>query len=177
MTQRPMKKKSGPSAPLETSPKGSLPIDASAIRVLSDLFKETDLTEIEYEINGCRIRLARTGPSYGPMPTFSMAMPQASSAPTAAPVVCPAPSHDPADHPGVVKSPMVGTAYLSPKPGAPKFIEIGTTVAEGQTILIIEAMKVMNPLKSPRAGRISQVLIDNGSPVEFDQPLLIIDPC
>lgn len=153
--------------------KTTLPIDATAIRTLSDLFKETDLTEIEYEVNGCRIRLARQSQA----PSFSMAIPNAlpPSVTPAAPLVCPPPSHDPAAHPGVVKSPMVGTAYLSSKPGAPKFIEVGTTVSEGQTLLIIEAMKVMNPLKSPRSGTVTQVLIDNGTPVEFDQPLVIIE--
>ncbi len=151
----------------------ALGIDASAVRLLSDLFKETDLTEIEYEARGCRIRLARHQ-HVAPVSPVSMTMPMV-AAPPPVPLSCPEPSHDPAKHPGVVTSPIVGTAYLSPQPGAPKFVEVGTTVSEGQTLLIIEAMKLMNPLKAPRAGRVTQVLIDNASPVEFDQPLLILE--
>ena len=86
-----------------------------------------------------------------------------------------APAEDPATHPGAVKSPMVGTAYLSPEPGAAAFIKVGDTVSEGQTLLIVEAMKTMNPITAPRAGKITQIIVQNEQPVEFDQPLVIIE--
>jgi acetyl-CoA carboxylase biotin carboxyl carrier protein len=146
-------------------------VDAEAIRNLADFFKDTDLTEIEYEKDGCRIRVCRghngssqMAPTYVSQPTVS------------APVDTPSKvSMDPESHPGAVKSPMVGTAYMSPKPDSPKFVEVGTTVSAGQVLMIIEAMKVMNPLKSPRDGKITSILVEDGQPVEYDQPLFIIE--
>ncbi len=146
-------------------------VDAEAIRNLADFFKDTDLTEIEYEKDGCRIRVCRghngssqMAPTYVSQPTVS------------APVDTPSKvSMDPESHPGAVKSPMVGTAYMSPKPDSPKFVEVGTTVSAGQVLMIIEAMKVMNPLKSPRDGKVTNVFVEDGQPVEYDQPLFIIE--
>ncbi|MFN7662211.1 MAG: acetyl-CoA carboxylase biotin carboxyl carrier protein [Alphaproteobacteria bacterium] len=150
-------------------------LDADAVRQLSELLKETDLSEIEYEAEGCRIRVARQS-SYAPMPShFIPQMPAAGvSAPVAAPTAEVA-SVNPESHPGLVRSPMVGTAYLSPKPGDPAFVSVGSPVAVGQTLMILEAMKVMNPLKASKAGKVTQILIEDGQPVEFDEPLLIIE--
>ena len=145
-------------------------IDSSAVLKLSDLLKKTDLSEIEYEVDGCRIRVSRqTGYS---MPPQMLAAPVAAS-PSSAPAG--ATTANPESHPGVVRSPMVGTAYLCPKPGDPPFIAVGATVAVGQTLMIIEAMKVMNPFKASKAGKVAHIFIEDGQPVEFDEPLLTIE--
>ncbi len=146
-------------------------VDAEAIRNLADFFKDTDLTEIEYEKDGCRIRVCR-GHTSGPQIAPTYVSQPVSSAPVETPSKI---SMDPESHPGAVKSPMVGTAYMSPKPDAPKFVEVGTAVSAGQVLMIIEAMKVMNPLKSPRDGKITNILVEDGQPVEYDQPLFIIE--
>jgi acetyl-CoA carboxylase biotin carboxyl carrier protein len=146
-------------------------VDAEAIRNLADFFKDTDLTEIEYEKDGCRIRVCR-----GHNGSSQMAPTYVSQPAVSAPVDTPSKvSMDPESHPGAVKSPMVGTAYMSPKPDSPKFVEVGTTVSAGQVLMIIEAMKVMNPLKSPRDGKITSIFVEDGQPVEYDQPLFIIE--
>jgi acetyl-CoA carboxylase biotin carboxyl carrier protein len=146
-------------------------IDSGAVRQLSDLLKETDLSEIEYEADGCRIRVARQGGGYVPPQPSAPSMTSAvsTSPPTAVSAITPE------SHPGLVKSPMVGTAYLSPKPGDPPFITVGATVTVGQTLMIIEAMKVMNPLKASKGGKVTHILVEDGQPVEFDEPLLIIE--
>jgi len=144
-----------------------------AIRELANLLNETGLSEIEIEKAGLRIRVARTLSVAAAVP----AMAPAASAPAAvgAPVT-PAPgAADPAAHPGAVKSPMVGTAYRAPEPGAAAFIEIGTRVSQGQTLLIIEAMKTMNQIPAPKAGTVTQILFENGQPVEFGEPLVVIE--
>lgn len=146
-------------------------VDAEAIRNLADFFKDTDLTEIEYEKDGCRIRVCRGNSSGTPMNTY-VSQPTPSSPIAETPVKA---SMDPESHPGAVKSPMVGTAYMSPKPDSPKFVEVGTSVSAGQVLMIIEAMKVMNPLKSPREGKITHIFVEDGQPVEYDQPLFIIE--
>ena len=143
--------------------------DSALIRELALLLDETSLTEIEIERAGLRVRVARNI-------TVSAAMP-ASFQPVAAAaaVAAPAAGADLAKHPGVVPSPMVGTAYWAPEPGAKPFIDVGTKVSAGQTLLIIEAMKTMNQIPSPRAGTVTQILVEDGQPVEFGEPLMIIE--
>jgi acetyl-CoA carboxylase biotin carboxyl carrier protein len=142
--------------------------DSALIRELALLLDETSLTEIEIERAGLRVRVARNISVAASMP--------ASYLPAAAPAAAqPAAVADIAKHPGVVPSPMVGTAYWAPEPGAKPFIEVGTKVAAGQTLLIIEAMKTMNQIPSPRAGTVTQILVEDGQPVEFGEPLVIIE--
>jgi acetyl-CoA carboxylase biotin carboxyl carrier protein len=141
--------------------------DSALIRELALLLDETSLTEIEIERAGLRVRVARNI-------TVSAAMP-AGFQPAAAAISAPAAGADLAKHPGMVPSPMVGTAYWSPEPGAKPFIEVGTKVSAGQTLLIIEAMKTMNQIPSPRAGTVTQILVEDGQPVEFGEPLVIIE--
>jgi acetyl-CoA carboxylase biotin carboxyl carrier protein len=145
--------------------------DSALIRELASLLDETHLTEIEIERAGLRLRVARNVSIAAAMPaTFQgTAAPAASAAAAAAAVA------DLSTHPGVVPSPMVGTAYWSPEPGAKPFIEVGTKVSAGQTLLIIEAMKTMNQIPSPRAGTVTQILVEDGQPVEFGEPLVIIE--
>ena len=141
------------------------------IRELADLLSDTGLTEIEIERKGLRVRVARNV-SVG----ASVAAPAQIPAPATVPLGTTAsPSGDASDHPGAVKSPMVGTAYLSPEPGARAFIEVGVHVTEGQTVMIVEAMKTMNHIAASRAGTVSAILVENGQPVEFGEPLVIID--
>jgi acetyl-CoA carboxylase biotin carboxyl carrier protein len=143
--------------------------DSALIRELALLLDETSLTEIEIERAGLRLRVARKISIAAPMPAnFQPAVVMAAAA-------APAADADLAKHPGVVPSPMVGTAYWSPEPGAKPFIEVGSKVAAGQTLLIIEAMKTMNQIPSPRAGTVTQILIEDGQPVEFGEPLVIIE--
>jgi acetyl-CoA carboxylase biotin carboxyl carrier protein len=142
-------------------------IDHDVIRELARLLDETGLTEIEYERDGERVRVARQA---SPAEQPRAASPVAIELPSrdAAPV-------DPAKHPGVVTSPMVGTAYVGPEPGARPFVEVGGRVRAGDTLLIIEAMKTMNQIPSPRDGTVMQILIEDGQPVEFGEPLMIIE--
>jgi acetyl-CoA carboxylase biotin carboxyl carrier protein len=146
--------------------------DSALIRELALLLDETSLTEIEIERGGLRVRVARSISVSAAMPASYQ---QAFSAAAAAGAVTPAAVADLAKHPGVVPSPMVGTAYWSPEPGAKPFIEVGTKVSAGQTLLIIEAMKTMNQIPSPRAGTVTQILVEDGQPVEFGEPLVIIE--
>jgi acetyl-CoA carboxylase biotin carboxyl carrier protein len=146
------------------------PIDSELIRSLATLLDDTHLTEIEYEAGGLRIRVARNAQQ-----AVSFASPGA--APAGAPEAAASassPPEDPANHPGAVKSPMVGVAYLSPEPEAARFINVGDTVVEGQTLLLIEAMKTFNTIRATRNGRIEAILVESGQPVEFGEPLLII---
>ena len=147
-------------------------IDGDAVRKLAEILVDTDLSEIEYEDNGSRIYVSRKT-NVAPVATHVVSAPSATvlqTAPTATP------SHtDWAKHPGSVKSPMVGTAYLSPEPGAASFVKVGDTVSVGQTLLIVEAMKVMNQIKANQAGKVTQILVSDGSPVEYDEPLLVIE--
>ena len=145
--------------------------DQDLIRELASLLEETGLSEIEIEREGLRVRVARQQVvSSATVAPALVAAPTAAAAPSAK-----AASEDPAKHPGCVKSPMVGTAYLAPEPGAPSFIDVGTRVAQGQTILIIEAMKTMNHIPAPKAGMVTAILVGNGHPVEFGEPLVIIE--
>jgi acetyl-CoA carboxylase biotin carboxyl carrier protein len=143
--------------------------DSALIRELALLLDETSLTEIEIERAGLRIRVARNISIAASLPSNLQAA--ASVAAVAAPVTV----ADVAKHPGVVPSPMVGTAYWASEPGAKPFIEVGSRVSDGQTLLIIEAMKTMNQIPSPRAGTVTQMLVEDGQPVEFGEPLLIIE--
>lgn len=138
------------------------------IRELAELLDETNLSEIEIERKGLRVRVARHVTAAATLPA---AMPMT----TAQPAAANAPSADGADHPGAVKSPMVGTAYLSPEPGARPFVEVGAKVSEGQTVVIVEAMKTMNHITSPRSGTVVKILVENGQPVEFGEPLVIVE--
>jgi acetyl-CoA carboxylase biotin carboxyl carrier protein len=142
--------------------------DSALIRELALLLDETSLTEIEIEREGLRVRVARNVSIAATMPANFQ--PTASASATASVAVA-----DLAKHPGVVPSPMVGTAYWASEPGAKPFIEVGTKVSIGQTLLIIEAMKTMNQIPSPRAGTVTQILVEDGQPVEFGEPLVIIE--
>lgn len=140
-------------------------INEDLIRKLAGLLDETGLSEIEYESAQQRVRVAR-----GPSGSVTVAAPQA-----AAEASAPKAAGGEALAPGAVTSPMVGTVFLAPEPGTPPFIQLGDTVQEGQTLMIIEAMKVMNPLASPRGGKVAQILISDGDPVEYGEPLLVIE--
>jgi acetyl-CoA carboxylase biotin carboxyl carrier protein len=142
--------------------------DSALIRELALLLDETNLTEIEIERAGLRVRVARNI-------SIAASVPAVAQPAVAALAAAPAAAADLAKHPGVVPSPMVGTAYWSPEPGAKPFIEVGSKVSAGQTLLIIEAMKTMNQIPSPRAGTVTQILIEDGQPVEFGEPLVIIE--
>jgi len=152
--------------------------DSALIRELALLLDETSLTEIEIERAGLRVRVVRNISIAATMPASMAAVaptPVAAASSAAAAAAAAAPGADFANHPGVVPSPMVGTAYWSPEPGAKPFIEVGTRVSAGQTLLIIEAMKTMNQIPSPRAGTVTQILVEDGQPVEFGEPLVIIE--
>jgi len=149
---------------------GAMQVDIDLVRQLAAVLDETQLTEIEVEDGERRVRVARTvtaapmqyaTPAYAPAPATAAAAAPAAEAPPAAF--------------NAVKSPMVGTAYLSPNPEAKPFVTVGQKVAAGDTLVIIEAMKVMNPIHAPAAGTVKAILIDNGQPVEFDQPLVVVE--
>jgi acetyl-CoA carboxylase biotin carboxyl carrier protein len=145
--------------------------DSALIRELALLLDETNLTEIEIERAGLRVRVARNISIAASMPPSY----QPATVATAAPMPVPVAVADVAKHPGAVPSPMVGTAYWASEPGAKPFIEVGSKVTVGQTLLIIEAMKTMNQIPSPRAGTVTQILIEDGQPVEYGEPLVIIE--
>ncbi len=137
------------------------------IRDLADLLNETGLSEIEIEKDGLKVRVARS---------LTITASHVAAAPAvAASAAAPAAAGDPSKHPGAVKSPMVGTAYRSPEPSAPPFIEIGSRVQQGDTLLIIEAMKTMNQIPAPRSGTVTAVFFENGQPVEFGEVLAVIE--
>lgn len=145
--------------------------DGALIRELALLLDETNLTEIEVERAGMRVRVARNISVAAAMPPMGY-MPAPAAAPATAAVAAPA---DVAKHPGAVPSPMVGTLYRASEPGARPFVEVGTKVAVGQTLVIIEAMKTMNQIPAPRAGTVTQILVEDGKPVEYGEPLVIIE--
>jgi acetyl-CoA carboxylase biotin carboxyl carrier protein len=155
----------------ENDIKSGMQVDVDLVRQLAELLDATQLTEIEVEHGDRKIRVARKAAnvaaplSYAPAPAAAPA-PVAAAAPEAAPV---APSAN------AVKSPMVGTVYLSGEPSAPAFVSVGARVAAGDTLLIVEAMKVMNPILAPSAGTVKAILVENGQPVEFDQPLVVVE--
>ena len=144
-------------------------IDEAAVRKLAQLLTETGLTEIEYGGNGWTLRVVRQP---APVTMTAHAAPAAAAPAVPTPVVEVRRS---GDQPGAIKSPMVGTVYLAPEPGAAHFIKPGDKVREGQTLMIIEAMKVMNPIPAPKAGTVAEVAVANGEPVEFGQLLAVVD--
>jgi acetyl-CoA carboxylase biotin carboxyl carrier protein len=157
--------------PQDPSPSTDKTVDErDTIRDLAKLLDETNLTEIEIERAGLRVRIARNVTVAAAAPVHYQTAPAAASA--AAPVAA---STDIAKHPGMVPSPMVGTAYLASEPGARPFIDVGSKVAAGDTLMIVEAMKTMNQIPSPRAGTVTQILVEDGQPVEFGEPLVIIE--
>ena len=151
------------------SPKPPL-VDHDLILELTKLLDETGLTEIEIEQDGKRVRVAR-----GAVAVAAPAAPASRAAIGAPPVETAAAPVEPAKHPGMVPSPMVGTAYGAPEPGAKPFIDVGQTVKAGDTLLIIEAMKTMNQIPAPRSGTVTKILFEDGQPVEFGEPLVIIE--
>ncbi len=170
--------KSAPKAGERKSASGRS-IEGSLVKQLASILDETALTEIEYEAGGVRVRVARHhgAGAYAAPAAFA---PPAATAPAlpapaaAAPAVLAAPA-DPAGHPGTVKSPMVGVCYLLPEPGAAPFAKEGDSVSEGQTLCLIEAMKTFNPVKAPRSGKVVKIVVENGAPVEYGEPIMIIE--
>jgi acetyl-CoA carboxylase biotin carboxyl carrier protein len=155
----------------EGAPRGGMRIEADLVRQLAELLNQNDLSEIEVEDGDRKIVVKRNViVAAAPAPAPAAAPPAAPAAPSA-----PAAAVAPGSHPGTVKSPMVGTVFLAGEPGARPFVSPGAKVKEGDTLLIIEAMKVMNPILAPRAGTVSQVLVLDAQPVEYDQPLVIIE--
>ena len=159
---------------MASSPKASAdPLDARLVRTLADILTETGLSEIEVERDGLKVRVARQISV-----TATVAAPAPAAAHTAA---APAPESGAAPAAPVraagdaVNSPMVGTVYLQPQPGAPSFVKVGDSVAAGQTLMIIEAMKTMNPIPAPRAGKVVEILVSDAQPVEFGEPLVVIE--
>jgi len=147
------------------------PFDPAHVRALATILAETGLTEIEIENKEGRIRVARAHPPVAAATT---------NVPVLTAAVAPAANAEPAEgdearHPGAVLSPMVGIAYLAPEPGAPTFVTIGQTVAAGQTLLLIEAMKTFNQIRAPKAGVVARILVSAGAPVEYGEPLVILD--
>jgi acetyl-CoA carboxylase biotin carboxyl carrier protein len=140
-------------------------VDEDVVRALARLLDETRLTEIEIEQRGWRVRVARQGAA-----TYAAAAPEATRA-----IAIPAGALDPSQHPGVVASPMVGTAYRAPEPGAKPFCDVGSTVKAGDTLLIVEAMKTLNQIPAPKSGTVVQILFEDAQPVEFGEPLMIIE--
>jgi acetyl-CoA carboxylase biotin carboxyl carrier protein len=164
---------------MPTSPKAPAdPFDARLVRKLADILTETGLTEIEVEQGALKIRVAKQAAAaapavhYAAAPTpVAAAAPAQAAAPAAAPAAA-APARAAGDE---VKSPMVGTVYLQPNPGSPAFVKVGDTVEAGQTLFIVEAMKTMNPIPAPRAGKIVEILVEDAQPIEFGEPLAIIE--
>ena len=147
--------------------------EASFVKELADILDQAGLVELEYETEAVAIRLSRVTAA-APVAAASVAAAPVAAAPVAiAEPVAELPAN-PADHPGAVKSPMVGTVYTAPEPDAPAFITEGATVTAGQTLFIVEAMKVMNPITADKAGTVKSILVENAQPVEFDQPLVVI---
>ena len=152
--------------------KSGMNVDTALVRELAEMLGDTGLTEIEVEDGERKIRVSRGGgvamaAAAAPMAAPAPAAPAAPSSPADA-----APAE--ADTAGAMKSPMVGTVYLAPEPGASDFVKVGDSVKEGQTLLIVEAMKVMNPITADKAGTVKSILVENAQPVEFDQPLIVI---
>jgi acetyl-CoA carboxylase biotin carboxyl carrier protein len=172
----PSKKPSAKPAPSKPAPAAPAARDADLdlIASLAEILNGTGLTEIELDRKGTKVRVAKT--------VTAVATVAHSPAPAAVHMhAAPAPAEAGAakavsgDHPGTVKSPMVGTVYMAPSPGASNFIEVGSSVKEGQTLLIIEAMKTMNQIHAPRAGKVTQIFVENGQPVEYGEPLVAIE--
>ena len=154
--------------------KSGMNVDTKLVRELAELLGETGLTEIEVEDGDRKIKVSRGG-GFAAAPMAAQAPMAAPAAPAAAPAAAPGePVQASEDHAGAIKSPMVGTVYLAPEPGAADFIKVGDSVKEGDTLVIVEAMKVMNPISADKSGTVKAILVDNAQPVEFDQPLVVI---
>ncbi len=164
----PPNKSGSPKAGNDKSVMSKSGVDQDLIRQLAALLKETDLSEIEVETEQVRLRVARQVGGYVSVSAPAQA-PAAAAAPVAAPVV------SDAAHPGALTSPMVGTTYLSAEPGAAPFVTVGSKVSVGQTVLIIEAMKTMNHIPATKAGTVVKILVEDGHPVEFGEPLIIVE--
>lgn len=155
--------------------------DVAFIKALAELLQENDLTELQVkrdygEDDSLNVRVSRLSQtSAAPAAPVAVAAPITSTAPAAAPAPAAQPSDDPASHPGAVTSPMVGTVYLQPEPNAPAFVSIGSTVSEGDTLLIVEAMKTMNHIHAPSAGTVKRILVEDGAAVEYGTPLVIVE--
>jgi acetyl-CoA carboxylase biotin carboxyl carrier protein len=156
----------GDLAPGDLAP-GDLAVDGALVRTLAALLAETGLSEIEYAVGDRRIRVARNVSGIVSAAGTFAAAPVPAAAPAAEPAL--------ATHPGAVKAPMVGTVYLSPQPEAPTFAKLGDMVSAGQPLLIIEAMKVMNQIRAPRAGRLAQILVEDGTPVEYGEVVMVLE--
>ena len=158
----------------DTGSEGALQVDTDLVRQLAQLLNESDLSEIEVQ-DGVRRIVVKRKLAGSPGPAVYSG-PATAPAPTTQPIAPAAvPELPPQDHPGTVRSPMVGTVYLAGEPGAKPFASPGDKVSEGDTLVIIEAMKVMNPITAPRSGTVRSLLVSNGQPVEYDQPLVVID--
>ena len=152
------------------APKSSGAGDTALVKALADILDEAGLAELEYETADLSVRLSRVSGAAPVAPVAAVATPAAAPAAAAA-----AASADAASHPGAVTSPMVGTVYVAPEPDAPSFFEVGGTVKKGQTLLIVEAMKVMNPITAPADGTVKQIFVQNAQPVEFGEVLVVIE--
>lgn len=141
-------------------------VNEELVRKLADLLQETGLTEIEYEVNDHRIRVAKNPGVAAFAPAAALPAPCMPQKPAGGPEAIPV---------GAITAPMVGTVYVASEPGSPAFVKVGDEVREGQVLLIIEAMKVMNPLASPRAGTVKQIMVTDGQPVEYGEPLMVIE--
>lgn len=171
MAKKPVKGSTKPIS--DIAGKKATKLDHELIKDLASLLDETGLSEIEIEQTGIRLRVVRNlvaTAAIAPLTTSHNV-----SSPATVSSDMPLDPADMSSHPGAVTSPMVGTAYRAPEPGAPAFIEVGSTITEGQTLLIVEAMKTMNQIPSPRSGKVTSILIEDGQPVEFGEPLVIIE--
>lgn len=159
------------------APKSSGAGDTALVKALADILDEAGLAELEYETADLSVRLSRVSGAAPVAPVAAVAAPAAApaAAPDAPDAAAAADSADAASHPGAVTSPMVGTVYVAPEPDAPSFIEVGGTVKKGQTLLIVEAMKVMNPITAPADGTVKQIFVQNAQPVEFGEVLVVIE--
>ena len=157
------------------TPEGAMQVDVDLVRQLAELLDNTQLTEIEVEHGDRKIRVARKAAQVAAAPMHYAPAPVAPAPAIAAAVAAEVSAPAPAASANAVKSPMVGTVYLSGEPGAKPFVSPGQKVAAGDTLLIVEAMKVMNPILAPSAGTVGAVLVENGQPVEFDQPLVVVE--
>lgn len=159
-------------------PKTSGTSDTALVKALADILDEAGLAELEYETAELSVRLSRVTGALSPSPAVAPVAAQmapAAAAPAATAPAAGTPAEDMASHPGALTSPMVGTVYVAAEPDAPAFVAVGDTVKKGQTVLIVEAMKVMNPITAPTDGKITQIMVQNGQPVEFGEVLVVIE--
>jgi acetyl-CoA carboxylase biotin carboxyl carrier protein len=157
------------------SPKASGANDTALVKALADILDEAGLAELEYETADLSVRLSRVAGAASPASVVAPVAAPAPAAPAAASAPAAAPAEDLASLPGAVTSPMVGTVYVAAEPDAPAFVAVGDAVKKGQTVLIVEAMKVMNPITAPTDGKITQIMVQNGQPVEFGEVLVVIE--